>query len=453
MKKNDLILLFIVLFTSLLGACKGKQSSEKVTSKKDQRPNFLILFVDDLGYNDIGFRNQKFFTPAIDKLASESLLFNYAYVPSPTCSPSRAALYTGKHAARLGIYRHIPHNPEGEFHTYPDDPAGMLSRNWLTLEEITYAEVLSKHGYNTFMAGKWHLGEKEYYPEKQGFQKYIVGGDGSGLTKKYLLLEEDGEKTEKYTTDFLTDSVVDYLESYNDQKPFLIQFSYWNVHTPTVGRKDLVQYYQSKGLTGVEAEYAAQVSSVDESIGRVLKALDDNGLAENTVVIFASDQGSLFPNTPLRGGKPVGTALYEGGARIPFFIKWPNVTKAGAVCNEHVSTLDIFPTLLDICGSSNEDSSSLDGLSLVDIIKNNTSLKRDYLFFYRAYDAQYASVLGKDGFKLIAYRGNKYELYNIYEDIGEKNEISELFPDRKEELINVLYEWEKSLGIDVKSHK
>jgi arylsulfatase A-like enzyme len=447
MKNYRIVFYFLIILGGILVSCQGKRADENDKASLNNRPNFLILFIDDLGYNDLGFRDQKFHTPAIDQLAKESLEFKYAYVPSPTCSPSRSALYTGKHAARLQIYRHIPHNPEGEFHTYPVDPSGLLSRNWLLSEEVTYAEALEKLGYNTFLAGKWHLGEKEHGPETQGFHKYVAGGVGSGLTKKHMPVTDDGKTVEKYVTDILTDSVVDYILTYNEDKPFLIQFSYWNVHSPTVGRNDLVEFYNDLGLQGKEAEYAAQVTSVDESIEKVLNALQEKGLEKNTVIFFASDQGSLFPNTPLRGGKPIAQALYEGSARVPFLVKWPGIAKAGINEEEHVSTLDIFPTMLDICGEDPVGNYDLDGLSLVDLIKENKPLKREHLFFYRSYDAQYASVLAEDGWKLIAYRDNRFELFNIYEDVSEENDLSQDNPEMVDKLVEALRSWEESLGL------
>lgn len=444
--KTTYYFVIAIILSGFISGCNSVSKGKEADQSKDQ-PNFVVFFIDDLGYYDVGFRNEKFHTPHIDKLASESLEFSYAYVPSPTCSPSRAGFYTGSHPAKLEFFRHIPGNPNGEYHPYEADPAGLPSRNYLPLEAVTYAEALKELNYHTFFAGKWHLGHDEYYPEQQGFDKYISGAKGSGATKKHVQVTVDGVKNEVYVTDLLTDSIVNYIQSYNSEQPFLLQLSYWNVHTPTVGREDLVEFYKERGLEGDDAEYAAQVSSIDESVGRIVNALNAKGVDENTIVIFTSDQGSEFSNLPLRGAKAVGTALYEGSARVPFLIKWPGVTKPGVKKEDHISTLDVFPTLIDIAGENPKKYSSLDGLSLTSLIRQDQPLERDYLFFYRAYDSQYAAVLSKEGWKLVAYRGKKYELYNIYDDIGEENNLTEKNPAKLDELVKELRAWEKSAGL------
>lgn len=444
--KNTHLLALVFIISAFLSGCKSDSKDNSGDQNIDQ-PNFVVFFIDDLGYYDVGFRNEKFHTPNIDKLASESLEFSYAYVPSPTCSPSRAGLYTGIHPARLEFFRHIPGRPEGEYHQWEGDPAHLPSRNYLPLDAVTYAEALKKLNYNTFFAGKWHLGHDEHDPEHQGFDKYVSGSTGSGSTKKYVRVKVDGIEKNVYVTDLLTDSIVNYIQSYESVKPFLLQLSYWNVHTPTVGRKDLVKFYNERGLEGDDAEFAAQVTSVDESMGRILNALNEKGFEENTVVIFTSDQGSYFPNLPLRGTKAVGTALYEGSARIPFLIKWPGVTKPGTKKEDHISTLDVFPTLMDIAGEDPGKFKELDGKSLTGLIKDDQPLNREYLFFYRAYDPQYAAVLSREGWKLVAYRGKRFELYNINEDISEENDQAELKPEKVDELVNVLRVWEKSAGL------
>lgn len=438
--------MLVFILSGFLAGCKSNTLGKQANQSKDQ-PNFVVLFIDDLGYYDMGFRNEKFHTPNIDRLAGESLEFSYAYVPSPTCSPSRVGLYTGIHPARLEFFRHVPGRPEGEYHQWEGDPAHLPSRNYLPLDAVTYGEALKELNYNTFFAGKWHLGTGEFGPVQQGFDKYVKGGKGAGHTKKHVGITARGTKDEVYITDLLTDSIISYIQSYKSDQPFLLQISYWNVHTPTVGREDLVEYYKERGLKGNEAEYAAQVTSIDESVGKVLGALDSEGFTENTVVIFTSDQGSYFPNLPLRGTKEVGTALYEGSARVPFLLKWPGVTEPGSEKDVPISTLDVFPTILDIAGQDPGKYNDLDGLSLTRLIHHNEPLKRDFLFFYRAYDPQYAAVLSKDGWKLVAYRGNTYELYNIREDIAEENNMAEINPEIVNVLQTKLRSWEKSAGL------
>lgn len=421
------------------------------TQETEYKPNIVVLFVDDLGYYDLGFRNPDYYTPNIDKFASESLIFTEAYVPSPTCSPSRAGLYTGKHPASIEFYRHCT-SPNEEYNMWDTDVAQLPSRNWLPHEHITYAEVLKERGYSTHFYGKWHLGPDAYGPQTQGFDE-VYSNPHAGHPKSYYPpYFPDGKfsdevEEDKYLTDFFTDKAVDLIKSGNKAKPFLLQLSYQNVHAPNVGKKEFLDLYKQKGFEGNLIEYGAQVSAVDQSVGRILDAIRDAAIEDNTIVLFASDQGSLFPNTPLRGTKQVGTALYEGAAKIPFIVKWPGITKAGDNDKTQIQTTDIFPTLLEIVGEKPDDFEGLEGKSLVNVIKNKQPLTREALYFYRSYDSQYASVLRSDNYKLIAYRNGEYELYKVDEDISEENNLVKTKPDVVNELAELLFNWESKYGL------
>ena len=443
------ILCFIILiFVSISGFGNGQNKSE---SENDKKPNIVILFVDDLGYYDVGFRNPKFYTPNIDQLATESLTFSEAYVPSPTCSPSRAGLYTGKHPASIEFYRHCA-SSDKEYHMWDGDVAQLPSRNWLPLEHITYAEALKVVGYKTFFCGKWHLGAEEYGPQKQGFDCVYTNAHAGHPKSYYPPYYHDGKFSDevdkdKYLTDFFTDKAVDFIQSYSEDKPFLLQFSYQNVHAPNVGKKEFLQLYQERGFEGVYVQYGAQVSAVDQSVGRIMKAINDAGIEDNTIVLFLSDQGYLYPNTPLRGTKHQGTALYEGAAKIPFLFKWPGVTKAGTTNEMHIQTTDVFPTLIQIGGDDPSIYKGLEGMSLYSILSDNHVIKREALYFYRSYDGQYASVLREDKWKLIAYRDGHYELFKVDTDISEEHDLSEEKPKIVKELSVLLQEWEMKNGI------
>ena len=409
-------------------------------------PNIIVLFVDDLGYYDVGFRNPRFYTPNIDQLAEESLIFSEAYVPSPTCSPSRAGLYTGKHPASIEFYRHCA-SPDQEYHMWDGDVANLPSRNWLPLEHVTYAEALKEKGYSTFFCGKWHLGPDEFGPQNQGFDQVYTKAH-AGHPKSYYPPYYHDEKfanevvKNKYLTDFFTDKAVDFIQSYSEKNPFLLQLSYQNVHAPNVGKKEFLKLYKERGFEGRMIQYGAQVSAVDQSVGRIVKALNDAGIDDNTIVLFLSDQGSLYPNTPLRGTKHVGTALYEGAAKIPFLFKWPGVTKAGITHKMHVQTTDVFPTLIQIAGGNPIEFKGLEGVSLYHTLKNSTPIDREALYFYRSYDGQYASVLREDSWKLIAYRDGHYELFRVDSDVSEANDLSEEKPGIVKELSMMLRQWE-----------
>ncbi len=241
----QIFLLFSVLFVG----CHSR-------SEVNEKPNIIVFFVDDMGYNDLEFRNENYETPNIDQFRKESLVFRNAYVPSSTCSPSRVGLLTGQHPARLQFYRYS--NPDAvEFNVQEGDSSLLLSRNWLPLEVTTYAEVLRDVGYNTFFTGKWHLGGEEFGPKKQGFE-IALGSPHHGYPNNYYPPYYYNEKPlventpdDKYLTEFFTDTVVNYINQYNSEKPFLIQFSYHNVHSPNKDDKRFFDIYKEKDFEGI----------------------------------------------------------------------------------------------------------------------------------------------------------------------------------------------------------
>jgi arylsulfatase A-like enzyme len=455
--KYFLLLLLTFFFTNC------KTTKPKVVSTATSKPNIILFFVDDLGWADLGFRNPIFETPNIDALAKAGINFDQAYIASPTCSPSRATLLTGQHPARLKMVRHIPagknfgfdpfDRTDIEFHNLPTDPAQFPSRNWLPLENTTYAEALKNEGYYNLFIGKWHLGSEKYHPVKQGFDKQI-GTSNYGHPKSYYppYFKQDTifpDTNGTYLTDRLTNEAVSFIKGYDKKTPFMLTFSYYSVHTPHEGRKDWVAHYKEKGLEDRYANYAAMVSTTDESIGNVLKTIKEKGIEKETIIMFLSDQGGFFENAPFRGGKMVET-LFEGGARVPFFVSWPGVTKPNSINKSIVQSTDLFPTLVEIAGGDNSQYKDLDGVSLVSIIKENSQLKRTPIYGYRAYEDLYVSV--RDGtWKLLAYRSGKLELFNIKEDIKEQNEISKEHPERVKELVSKLIQWEKEMGVDTYS--
>jgi arylsulfatase A-like enzyme len=226
----------------------------------------------------------------------------------------------------------------------------------------------------------------------------------------------------------------------------MISLWYYAVHAPHVGRKDYVKHFEARGLTGAYAQYAAMVKSVDESIGRVRAALERKGMADNTIIILLSDQGGAFDNPPFHGGKKEDT-LYEGGARVPFVFNWPGVTQPGAVNTSIVQSTDLFPTLVEIAGGEISKYKNLDGISLLPTIRNNSTLERsDPIYGYRAYEDLYASVRSND-WKLLAYRSGTLKLYNLANDVGEKNDLAASNPEKVAELKARLAEWEKQMDV------
>ncbi len=427
---------------------------------ESSQPNIVLLFVDDLGWNDLGFRNSKFETPHIDQLASDSLDFQRAYIASPTCSPSRATLLTGKHPARLKIVRHIPTGTtngfdkfgrtEQEFNQREGDPAKFPCRNWLPLEHTTYAEALKKLGYYNQFVGKWHLGHEPYHPIKQGFDAQF-GTTNFGHPKSYMapfFKNSDvlADVREGHLTDVLTKKSVNFISEYDRDQPFMLSLWYYGVHRPPVGRPDLLKHFQEKGYEKKDAIYAAQVAAVDDSVGRIRMALKEKGIEKETLIVFLSDQGSWYKNLPLRGSKRVDT-LCEGGARVPFLFNWPGVTKSKSHSDSLVQSTDLFPTLVEIAGGDVASHQDLDGVSLVSHIRDQKPLARKSpIFGYRAYQDLYASVREGD-WNLLAYRSGKVALHNVIKDVGEEHDVASENAEVVSDLSRKLIAWEKEMGV------
>ena len=422
----------------------------------EKQPNIVMFFVDDLGWGDLGYLNQKVSTPNIDKLKGDGLYFSRAYIPTPTSSPSRTSMLTGKEAVRVGMVRHIPDAKGQKYHLHKTDPAQMPSINYLPLEEITYAERLKEYGYYNMFVGKWHLGEDEkYFPINQGFDDQY-GASMYGHPKNYYhpfwpnnnplkSICESGD----YITDVLTRGAERFILEYEKPQPFMLSFWYYTVHSPHIGRDDLVAKYKGNGLTGRDAEYAAMVTTLDESVGRVMMALEQRGIADNTVIILTSDQGGAFDNSPLSGGKLGGNTLGEGGSRVPFMISYPGVTSSGAECDTPIQTIDVFPTLIEIASGRRCRDKQIQGVSLVPLLKGRQIADRN-LYFYRSYEDQYCSVLNGD-WKLIKYRSGEYRLYNLETDLSETKNLVGTSPKMFNRLKKELNDWEaKAVHPDIR---
>ncbi|MGM9741524.1 MAG: sulfatase-like hydrolase/transferase [Candidatus Cryptobacteroides sp.] len=404
-----------------LPLCMGLASSG-IDAREHTKPNFIVIFIDDLGYNDLGYRNSSFVTPNIDRLAAESIDFLNAYVPSPTSSPSRAALLTGQYPVRFGITRHInANNPDpwgtGEFELLPTDPGRIPNRVYLPNTAMTFASYLGNAGYTTVAVGKWHLGTRDYYPDHHGFQKMYGESDCGSPVSYWPSYFEKGSKRQtredgEYLTDYLTDCAVEaILEQDYSREPLCLYLAHYGVHSPHMAPSWMTRKYTDTGMDNRYAIYHAMVESVDHSVGRILDAVRQAGIEDNTFILFASDQGGFFSNAPLRGGK-IGGALYEGGARVPFIVKYPKYA-GGRKVQARISTLDVLPTMLELAGVR-PASAELDGKSLCGVLEGGT-YKESPLYFYRSYEDQPASLIYKD-YKFIWSRTGKYELYNLDED-------------------------------------
>lgn len=462
---NKLNLLFVPLLLGFLAEFAAAAEADVPITQASNRPNVILLFVDDLGWNDLGYRNSKFETPNIDRLAAESVDFERAYVPNPACSPSRVGLLTGQHPVRHGIVRHIPTSAkfeqdgfdkfgrsDQEWTILDSDPAKFPSRNWLPLESTTYAEALGRLGYVNHFAGKWHLGHEPYHPIQQGFDTQF-GTTNFGHPKSYnapFFVNSDvlSDVNEGHLAGVLTDHCVELIGEHDQSKPFMLSLWYYGVHRPPVGRPDLVAYFKEKGYDKQDAIYAAQVKAIDESVGKIRSALKAKSLDQNTVIVFTSDQGSLYSNAPLRGNKRVDT-LCEGGNRVPLFIHHPTLaaSQKPATVDTIVSTMDIFPTLVELAGGSISKFTDLDGVSLLPVVEGTSELKRDEpLVGYRAYEDLYASVR-RDQWNLLAYRSGEVKLYDVVDDVGEQNDVAAEYPNVVRSLKADLLVWEARMNV------
>lgn len=439
-----------IVLASLLGATLNGFSQ--------QQPNIVMLFVDDWGWADMGYRNSKFHTPNIDQLKKEGMEFTRAYISTATSSPSRATLLTGREAVRMQMVRHIYDNSENskldaektnhEFQYLKNDPAKLPSRSYLPLKEVTYAERLKEMGYYNMFVGKWHLGEEPYFPTKQGFDA-ILGtcehGHPSSYYPPFFKTNNPFPNAGKndYLTDLVSEGAEKFIKEYNKPQPFSLTVWYYGVHGPQVGRKDYVAQYKKEGMTGKDAEYAAMVSTIDESVGRIRQELKAKGIDKNTVIMLYSDQGGAFSNAPLRGGKQGGFTICEGGSRVPLIILYPGITKAGSVSETPVQNIDIYPTMLEIASGKKCKDKGINGVSLMPILKGG-NIKSRNLFFFRSYENQYCAIMNGD-WKLIKYHSGLFEFYNLKTDVGETTNLVDIEVKRANKMKKQLAKWEKEV--------
>ncbi|MFI3305521.1 MAG: sulfatase [Rikenellaceae bacterium] len=437
---------------TLIGVALASAATPLMAANPTGQKNIVLLFVDDLGWADLGCRNPKFDTPNIDRLFADGVSFERAYVAQPASSASRAGLLTGKETVRTGVVRHIENKDAGsgrEFNMWQGDPINMPSRNWLQLDEITYAERLREVGYYNMFVGKWHLGERDYWADKQGFDEVFGLSDYGNVSNYYAPFfrfpkgDDTTKEVEKGTlmSDYLTDKAVEMIESYDREQPFQLSMFYYNVHTPNIGRKDLVAKYIKEGMSKRDANYAAQVAVVDMSVGSIREALERKGIADDTVVVFFSDQGGPFSNYPLRGCKLIDDTLAEGGIRVPLAIYYPGVTEASSVCNTPVSAIDLYPTFLEIATGKGCKDPQIQGQSILPLLEGR-DIKGRNLYFWRSYHDQYAAMISGD-WKIIKWFSGRYQMYNLRSDIGETTDLQNVEPKRFERMKRELWAWEQ----------
>lgn len=445
---------------------------------KPRSPNIVFVLMDDLGWRDIGCQGSAFYeTPRLDALAREGMRFTDAYASSPVCSPTRASVMTGKYPATVGVTQYIGGHNVGALCDVP-------YFGCLPLSEVSVAAALREGGYQTWHVGKWHLGGHPTLPQQHGFEVNVGGGHAghpaNGYFSPYKLPGlQDGPEGE-YLTDRLTDEAIALLRRRDPERPFFLNLWHYAVHTPVQAPAALVEKYRRKaaalGLDPaagiVEGEemgflnadnrrvkrrvvqsdpgYAAMVENLDTNMGRLLDALAELGLAGDTLVVFTSDNGGLATaegsptcNAPLAEGKGW---MYEGGTREPLLVRWPAKIAAGGTCDIPVTSTDFYPTLLEAAGLPARPGQHCDGASLMPLLMGAGGLSREAVYWhYPHYSNQggrpACSVRAGDWKLIRFFEGDRLELYNLREDIGEKNNRAAEQPDIAERLNTRLGEW------------
>lgn len=434
------------------------------------RPQNIVLFlIDDLGWMDLGCQGSTYYqTPNVDKLAAEGVRFTDAYAACAVCSPTRASILTGKYPARLLLTDWLP---SGRWKPSSKLIEGRKIRG-LPLEEYTLAETLRDAGYQTIHIGKWHLGSEPFcLPQHHGFDINIAG-NAHGAPGQYFFPYQgdwaipttplratwnvlpDGKPGE-YLTSRLTDEAITIIEK-SDDKPFFLYFPHYGVHTPLEAPEELTKKYERIPQHQQQGKpvYAAMVESIDQSVGRVLDALESAGKTNDTVIIFTSDNGGFYKatsNAPLRANKG---AYYEGGIRVPLIIKWPGLSQPGRVIYEPVITNDLYPTCLAAAGLSMDPHQHMDGENLTPLLHKTETLSRDSLFWhfphYNKHPSSHpSSVIRKGHWKLIeSFDPATVELYNLAEDLGETCDLAEVEVKRRDSLLRELAAWRQTVGAE-----
>ncbi|WP_372753429.1 sulfatase [Labilibaculum sp.] len=427
------------------------------------KPNIVFIVADDLGYSDVAYMNQKpeIQTPNINALAESGVVFTDAYAAAPVCSPTRASLMTGKYPASVKLTCHIPGMGMEKYLKKLSKGKKLKEAYFgdhLSENAVTIAELLKEQGYATGYIGKWHLGGEgsmytsdgivndAYHPEYYGFDVNI-GGCAYGQPKTYFDPYKNGtlkdRKEGEYLTDRLGDEAVQFIEE-NKDKPFYLNLATYTVHTPLTAPVENVEKYASN-------KYFAMIEKLDQNLGKVMDKLKEDHLLENTVVIFYSDNGGLWGNPPLKGKK--GT-LNEGGIRVPMIVSWANNIKAGQTCSEPVTSVDFFPSMLELAGVAASTQSQLEGLSFVPLLYGQDSLPERAIYWHfphhRKEGLSMGAAIRKGKWKfIIEFETEQKYLYNLDEDFGEEINLIKEYPEIADSLFSELKAWQKKVGAEM----
>lgn len=414
-------------------------------------PNIILLLVDDMGYADVGvYGNTYHLTPNIDCLAADGMRFTDAYAAAPNCSPTRGSIMTGRWPARNGVTQYLPGNvlPHAKL-LQAELPIG------LPLSETILAEPLSQAGYATASIGKWHLGGGRYAPDKRGFDLNFAGGHWNAHQSMFAphpFVDVPGAKDGDYLTDNLTQAALEFIEA-NREKPFFVYLPYYAIHSPIQAKEELIAHYAFRADPSGRnnATYAAMTEGVDESVGRIVAKLEELGLTDNTAIFFFSDNGGV-PRVAFNGGFRAGKGfLYEGGIREPLIVKWPGVVPAGTVEKAPVTSVDFYPTILEMAGAADVAGHTVDGVSLMPLLEQSGSLERSEIYWHYPHYANAGSTptsaIRQGEWKLIEFfEDGHVELYNLEDDPAEEHDRAGDMPEMAQQLRNVLGRWRESVG-------
>jgi len=426
--------------------------------KEDSKPNFIFILADDLGYSQLGCYGSNFYrTPNLDKLASEGMRFTNAYAAAAICSPTRASIMTGKYPARLHLTDFIAGNNREDFPLSQPD-----WQKFLPLNEVTFAEMLKEKGYNTALFGKWHLSQEKtppgslpFNPDKQGFDEIFVTYKPSGNMRQPW---QDAEN-DAHNVDTITSLALDFLER-NKSNPFFLYVSHNTIHDPLKERAATIRKFEELKETEDPENHpviGAMIERLDNSCGKILSKVSELGLEENTVVIFFADNGGVHTyaaQTPFRAGKGW---LYEGGIREPLIVKWRKVVKPGTISASLISSIDFFPTFLEIAGI-NKIPGNMDGISFVPALKDPATEIHKNLFWH--YPHYHGSGMVPGGAirtgkwklvewyeKSLLYGGDSaFELYDLENDISESVNLADSLKTLTIQLSGDLNKWREDIN-------
>ncbi len=466
-------------------------SVKKTLGDRMTRPNIIFILLDDFGWRDLGCYGSGFYeTPNMDALCAQSMRFTDAYASCPVCSPTRASVLTGRYPARVGITNFI--DWVGRSHPARGRLIDVPYLKELPQTETSIAQALRDGGYATWHVGKWHLGGPGFYPQEHGFEENVGGCEvGSPGSSGYFspwssipALADTDVPEGTNLTDYLTDRVLGLIASRDPGRPFFLNLCYYTVHTPIQGKAEKIAKYEARirelGLDRVDTfeegdffpcahrkerrirrrlvqsdpVYAAMVESMDENVGRILQTLKAEGIADETVVVFTSDNGGLATsegsptcNAPLAEGKGW---MYEGGTREPLLVNWPGVTAPGSVCGVPVTSTDFYPTFLEMAGLDPMPEQHCDGVSLAPLLKGAGGLDREAIFWHYPHYGNQGGTPGSSvragNYKLIEFFEDSHvELYHLRDDIGEDRDLADELPAVTARLSRLLADWRESI--------